>query len=185
MQLCKLYYKIQIQILCLLYVKIVIIKKLLLTFSTIQRRQEKKHKFGCTSQCTSIFRVLLVPDLSKRAKMGIWDFISSGAESVKRNTPDLATPVTKVCKGTYYYSATAVKMIDNVVRVSGVQKLGQYSYMPDEEGRAKIVSFSTKFAKNASVYAIKESAKIFLPGLLPSHFTKSDFVINFSKKRKI
>ncbi|NP_001309121.1 uncharacterized protein LOC101245434 [Solanum lycopersicum] len=96
--------------------------------------------------------------------MGIWDFISSGAESVKRNTPDLATPVTKVCKGTYYYSATAVKMIDNVVRVSGVQKLGQYSYMPDEEGRAKIVSFSTKFAKNASVYAIKESAKIFLPG---------------------
>lgn len=116
--------------------------------------------------------------------MGIWDFISSGAESVKRNTPDLATPMTKVCKGTYYYSATAVKMIDNVVRVNGVQKLGQYIYMPDEEGRAKIVSFSTKFAKNASVYAIKESAKIFLPGLLPSHFTKSDFVINFQKKGK-
>ncbi|XP_049404793.1 uncharacterized protein LOC125868204 [Solanum stenotomum] len=96
--------------------------------------------------------------------MGIWDFISSGTESVKRNSPDLATPVTKVCKSTYYYSAAAVRMIDNVVRVNGVQNLGQYIYMPDEEGRAKIVNFSTKFVKNASVYAVKEAANIFIPG---------------------
>ncbi|KAL3323237.1 hypothetical protein AABB24_040381 [Solanum stoloniferum] len=96
--------------------------------------------------------------------MGIWDFISSGTESVKRNSPDLSTPVTKVCKSTYYYSAAAVRMIDNVVRVNGVQKLGQYIYMPDEEGRAKIVNFSSRFVKNASVYAVKEAANIFIPG---------------------
>lgn len=29
----------------------------------------------------------------QRAKMRIWDFESSGAKTVKRNTPDLATPV--------------------------------------------------------------------------------------------
>ncbi|XP_055801133.1 uncharacterized protein LOC129870385 [Solanum dulcamara] len=91
--------------------------------------------------------------------MGIWDFISSGTETVKRNTPDLATPVTKVCERSYYYSAATVRKIDDEL-----QKLGQYIYMPDEEGRAKIVNFSTKFVKNASFYAVKEAANIFIPG---------------------
>ncbi|XP_055802621.1 uncharacterized protein LOC129871691 [Solanum dulcamara] len=92
--------------------------------------------------------------------MGIWDFISSGTEVVKRNTRDLATPVKKVCERSYYYSAATVRKIDDEL-----QKLGQYSYMPDEEGRAKIVNFSTKFVKNASFYAVKEAANIFIPGV--------------------
>ncbi|KAK4373993.1 hypothetical protein RND71_004670 [Anisodus tanguticus] len=96
--------------------------------------------------------------------MGIWDFINSGKETVKQYTPDLATPVKNVCKTSYYYSTTTVKKIDNVVRVNGLQKLGQYIYMPDEEGQAKIANFSTKFVKNASVYAVKEAANIFIPG---------------------
>ncbi|XP_059274701.1 uncharacterized protein LOC132029458 isoform X2 [Lycium ferocissimum] len=82
--------------------------------------------------------------------MGIWDFIDSGKETVKRYTPDLVTPVTKVCKASYYYSTTAVKKMDN--------------YMSDDEGRAKMVNFSTKFVKNASIYAAKEAANIFIPG---------------------
>ncbi|KAM3355851.1 hypothetical protein P3S68_022565 [Capsicum galapagoense] len=96
--------------------------------------------------------------------MGIWDFITSGTETVKRNAPDIATPVKNVCKSSYNYSAAAVRKIDDVVRVNGLQKLGQYIYMPDEEGRVKIVNFSTKFVKNASVYAVKEAANIFVPG---------------------
>nr|XP_016440400.1 PREDICTED: uncharacterized protein LOC107766169 [Nicotiana tabacum] len=91
--------------------------------------------------------------------MGIWDFINSGKETVKGYTPD---PVKKVYNTTYYYSDAAVRKIDDIVRVNGIQKLGQY--IPDDEGRAKIVSFSTKFVKNASFFAVKEAANIFIPG---------------------
>ncbi|XP_060209413.1 uncharacterized protein LOC132636515 [Lycium barbarum] len=94
--------------------------------------------------------------------MGIWDYINSGKETVKQYTPDLVTPVTKVCKASYYYSTTAVKKMDNVVvRVNGLQKLGQY--MSDDEGRANMVNFSTKFVKNAFVHAVKEAAN-YIPG---------------------
>ncbi|XP_075076808.1 uncharacterized protein LOC107773312 [Nicotiana tabacum] len=85
--------------------------------------------------------------------MGIWDFINSGKETLKGYTPD---PVKKVYNTTYYYSVVAVRKIDDVIRVNGIQKLDQY--IPDDEGRAKIVSFSTKFIKNASVFAVKEAA---------------------------
>ncbi|XP_059277084.1 uncharacterized protein LOC132031221 [Lycium ferocissimum] len=80
--------------------------------------------------------------------MGIWDYINSGKGSVKQYTSDLVTPVKNVCQTSYDYSTTAVKKIDDVVRVN----------MPDEEERIKIVKFSKYFVKKASVYVVQEAA---------------------------
>ncbi|CAK9160198.1 unnamed protein product [Ilex paraguariensis] len=60
--------------------------------------------------------------------MGIWDFINSTTDILKRNAPDLS--------------------------VNGRQRVNQY--MPNDEARAKIALFVTKLAKNAADYAVKE-----------------------------
>ncbi|KAL8510356.1 hypothetical protein ACS0TY_017244 [Phlomoides rotata] len=118
--------------------------------------------------------------------MGIWGFIGSTTEAVKRNAPD-ATPVTNACKSSYSYTAAAftkvdeavaapvknacissytygsaaVTKIDQTVRVNGVYKLGQW--MPDDEAKSKIGMYALKFAKNAGIYALHEGYKL-LPG---------------------
>ena len=90
--------------------------------------------------------------------MGIWDYISSTSDSVKRNSPDL-TAVKGWCSSSYGHSWTAVAKIDNSVRM----KLNQS--MPDEEAQSKMSQFATNFAKNATVHACHEGLKI-IPGLL-------------------
>ncbi|XP_060209414.1 uncharacterized protein LOC132636516 [Lycium barbarum] len=82
------------------------------------------------------------------------NFISYGKEMVQ-----------KVCEISYRYSTVAIRKIDDVIRVNGLQKLSQY--MSDDEGRAKIrgmVYFSAKFVKNAVLYSFKEAANILIPG---------------------
>ncbi|KAK4727944.1 hypothetical protein R3W88_032861 [Solanum pinnatisectum] len=76
------------------------------------------------------------PVKQRRGKMGIWSLMNFGKETVK-----------KVCEISY---------------VKGLEKLGEY--MADDEGRAKMVYFSAKFVKNASLYAFKEAANILIPG---------------------
>ena len=86
--------------------------------------------------------------------MGIWDYISSTSDSVKRNSPYL-TALKGWCSSSYGHSWTALAKIDNAVRM----KLNQS--MPDEEARSKM----SQFAKNATVHACHEGLKI-IPGLL-------------------
>lgn len=83
--------------------------------------------------------------------MGIWSLMNFGKETVK-----------KICEISYGYSMAAVRKINDVVRVKGLKKLGEY--MADDEGRAKMVYFSAKFVKNATLYAFKEAANILIPG---------------------
>ncbi|KAL3353173.1 hypothetical protein AABB24_020926 [Solanum stoloniferum] len=87
----------------------------------------------------------------RRGKMGIWSLMNFGKETVK-----------KVCEIFYGYSMEAVRKMDEIVRVKSLEKLGEY--MADDEGRAKMVYFSAKFIKNASLYAFKEAANILIPG---------------------
>ena len=93
--------------------------------------------------------------------MGIWDFINSTTETVKRKAPDL-TPVKGACSASYGYCSDAFSKIDNAVRVQGPQKLNEY--IPDERGRAQITLFASKFAQNTAQYAFKEAYKL-VPGL--------------------
>uniref|UniRef100_M1AG52 Uncharacterized protein n=1 Tax=Solanum tuberosum TaxID=4113 RepID=M1AG52_SOLTU len=92
-----------------------------------------------------------VPGKQRRGKMGIWSLMNFGKETVK-----------KVCEISYGYSTEAVRKMDEIVRVKDLEKLGEY--MADDEGRAKMVYFSAKFIKNASLYAFKEAANILIPG---------------------
>lgn len=94
--------------------------------------------------------------------MGVWDFIYSTTETVKRNAPDLS-PVKNACKASYGYGSAAFWKIDDAVRVNGVQTLK--NYMPDEQGRAQISLFASKLVQNAAYYGFKEAYK-FVPGLL-------------------
>ncbi|WMV60394.1 hypothetical protein MTR67_053779 [Solanum verrucosum] len=91
-----------------------------------------------------------VPVKQRRGKMGIWSLVNFGKETVK-----------KVCEISYDYSTEAVRKMDEIVRVKGLEKLGEY--MADE-GHAKMVYFGAKFVKNASLYAFKEAANILIPG---------------------
>lgn len=52
--------------------------------------------------------------------------------------------------------------IDDVVRVKGLRKLGEY--LADDKSRAKMVYFSAKFVKNATLYTFKEATNIVIPG---------------------
>ncbi|KAH7546491.1 hypothetical protein FEM48_Zijuj01G0206500 [Ziziphus jujuba var. spinosa] len=67
--------------------------------------------------------------------MGIWDYICSWTDSLKRNAPDL----TKIGND------------------ANLQALKQN--LPDDEGRQKIAQFTTCLAKNAAIETIK-----FVPG---------------------
>ncbi|KAM3355850.1 hypothetical protein P3S68_022564 [Capsicum galapagoense] len=68
----------------------------------------------------------------------------------------------KVCEISCDNSIVAIRKMDDVVRVKGLQKLSEY--MADDEGRAKMVHFTAKFIKNASVFALREAANILIPG---------------------
>ncbi|CAA2973748.1 Hypothetical predicted protein [Olea europaea subsp. europaea] len=92
--------------------------------------------------------------------MGIWGFINSSTEAVKRNTPDF-TPVKNACRTSFSYGSAACTKIDNTVRVNGLQRLNQW--LPDDEAKSKIGIFAGKFAKNAGLYALHEGYKL-VPG---------------------
>lgn len=121
-------------------------------------------------------------------EMGVWDLINSATDKLKQNAPDLTpvkdacwtsygysctavskinknaphlTPVKSVCGTFYDYSCVAVSKIHNAVRVDGLRNL--YGYWPDDETRAKIGLFTTKFTQNAADYAIHEGIKS-IPG---------------------
>ncbi|KAL7143282.1 hypothetical protein ABFS83_08G181500 [Erythranthe nasuta] len=93
--------------------------------------------------------------------MGIWEFIGSTAESVKRNAPD-ATPLKIACRNYFNYGSAALAKLDQAVRIDGVYQLRR-RWIPDDETKSKIGLYSTKFAKNAGVYAIQEGYKL-IPG---------------------
>ncbi|KAI3466202.1 hypothetical protein Pfo_022865 [Paulownia fortunei] len=108
--------------------------------------------------------------------MGIWEFIGSTAEAVKRNTPD-ATPVKNSCRNSYTYGSIAFTKIDQAVRINGLYRLGQW--MPDDETKSKIGMYTTIFAKNAGLYALQEGYKL-IPGQENSSWWKrspSAFII--------
>ncbi|GFP78576.1 hypothetical protein PHJA_000001100 [Phtheirospermum japonicum] len=86
--------------------------------------------------------------------MGIWEFMGSAAETVKRNAPD-TTPLKDACRSSYAYGSAAAGQIDQAVR------LGEW--LPDGETRSKICLYSTKFAQNAGTYAFQEGFKL-VPG---------------------
>ncbi|CAH9067713.1 unnamed protein product [Cuscuta europaea] len=88
--------------------------------------------------------------------MRIWGFITSGTDLLKRNTPD---PVKRACTASYGYGAAAVGMIGNACGQVGIRHLNPVHYVPDGETRSKIVSFTTKFVKNAAVYTFEEVCK--------------------------
>ncbi|XP_055801893.1 uncharacterized protein LOC129871055 [Solanum dulcamara] len=88
----------------------------------------------------------------RSGKMGIWSLMNFGKETVK-----------KICEISYGYSTAAVRKINDVVRVKGLKKLGEY--MADDEGRAKMVYFSAKFVKKATLYALEEAANILIPAV--------------------
>ncbi|KAL0311090.1 UNVERIFIED_CONTAM: hypothetical protein Sangu_2403700 [Sesamum angustifolium] len=90
-------------------------------------------------------------------KNGDWEFIGSTAEVVKRNTPD-GTLLKSACRTSYSYGAAAFTKIDQAVRINA---LGQW--MPDDETKSKIGLFTSKFAKNAGLYAVQEGYKL-IPG---------------------
>ncbi|KAF3620184.1 hypothetical protein FXO38_32511 [Capsicum annuum] len=83
--------------------------------------------------------------------MGIMDLMNFGKETMK-----------KVCEISCDNSIVAIRKMDDVVRVKGLQKLSEY--MADDEGRAKMVHFTAKFIKNVSVFALREAANILIPG---------------------
>ncbi|KAH7546494.1 hypothetical protein FEM48_Zijuj01G0206800 [Ziziphus jujuba var. spinosa] len=72
--------------------------------------------------------------------MGIWDYIWSSDDSLKRNAPDL----TNIGNAAY-----------RVVNPANLQGLEQY--WPDHGSRRKIVQFTTCLAKNAVSYFVKPS----------------------------
>lgn len=98
--------------------------------------------------------------------MGIWDFIGATIESVKRNAPD-ATPLKNACRSSYTYGSASVTKIDQAVRIDAPHALGQW--IPGDETKSKIGLYTTKFAKNAALYALSESYKL-IPGQFISAF---------------
>lgn len=98
--------------------------------------------------------------------MGIWDYISSTTDAVKRNTPD-PTWVKDLCRTSYVhgntFGANAVKMAKNLwpgeaFRTNdAVEKIK--GLLPDAEARSRINQFSAVFAKNAALYGVEETLK--------------------------
>ncbi|KAL5736215.1 hypothetical protein ACOSP7_030685 [Xanthoceras sorbifolium] len=110
--------------------------------------------------------------------MGIWDYISSATDSIKRNAPDptsvkrlswssydsikRSAPDPSSVQGfywsTYDNSCAAVTRIHDAVRVNAVEKLNPY--LPDAETRSKI---AINLAKQTAIFAVREGARSF-PG---------------------
>ncbi|CAH9099617.1 unnamed protein product [Cuscuta epithymum] len=83
--------------------------------------------------------------------MGIQDLISPTANSLRRKSVGLVKQAWAVASRAFGSAAIKVHRLDPV------------RYMPDDETRAKAVVFSSKFARNAVVYAVK-NAYTWIPG---------------------
>lgn len=104
--------------------------------------------------------------------MGVWDYISGTADSIKRNAPDL-TPVKTLCCSSYGYGKAGVSNIHNSVKVNGGEVLSQYC--PSGETMSKIPPFVT----NLAMYSAEEALK-FIPIPLPG-FKRLMFFCLFNK----
>ncbi|KAK9269173.1 hypothetical protein L1049_000942 [Liquidambar formosana] len=109
--------------------------------------------------------------------MGVWDYIYSTTDTLKRNAPDL-TAVKDACWSSFDYSRSAVTMIDDVVRVNGIQKLNQC--VRDDEVRSKIGLVAINVAKHAAVYAWRDGLKC-IPGGGFIHYVVSESFRDYSK----
>ncbi|XP_073025346.1 uncharacterized protein [Primulina eburnea] len=89
--------------------------------------------------------------------MGIWEFIGSTTEAVKRNSPDL-TPLKKPAGACYDYGSAACARIDRVVRTDGFHGLTQW--MPENKTTGL---YASKFAKHTAHYVLQEGYKL-IPG---------------------
>ena len=83
-------------------------------------------------------------------KMGIWEWMGSTAEAVKRNVPDVR-PLLNATK-------TCGSKIDQAVRVHGLNRI--YQMMPADQIKSIIYCYTTKFAKNAAIYALHQGYKL-------------------------
>ncbi|CAA2969601.1 Hypothetical predicted protein [Olea europaea subsp. europaea] len=88
--------------------------------------------------------------------MGIWDFIKSSTEAVKRNVLDF-TPVRvkKAFRTSYNDGSAACNKIDNVVVGNNIQKLNQWFL--DDVAKSKISIFATRYVKNVAFNALFEN----------------------------
>ena len=91
--------------------------------------------------------------------MGVWDFISGTADSVKRNAPDHLTSVKSWGSISYEYTKAGVNGVYNAVKVNTGGVLSQH--WPSEETRSKILPFAVNVAK----YSAQEALKYYIPGL--------------------
>ncbi|KAJ4980396.1 hypothetical protein NE237_031233 [Protea cynaroides] len=76
--------------------------------------------------------------------MGLTDVFNSVTEKVRRNSPSVPTSVRNACWGSYDLGRAAVFKIDNVVRVTGYEKVK--AYIPGPETRQKISVCAFKIA---------------------------------------
>ncbi|XP_022848381.1 uncharacterized protein LOC111370751 [Olea europaea var. sylvestris] len=92
--------------------------------------------------------------------MGIWDFIKSSTEAVKRNVLDF-TPVRvkNAFRTSYNYGSAACTKIDNVVVGNNLQKLNQWCL--DDVAKSKIGIFATRCAKIFALNALYGSYRYY------------------------
>ncbi|CAK7326059.1 unnamed protein product [Dovyalis caffra] len=86
--------------------------------------------------------------------MGIWDHITSTADSVNRHA---ITPAKNICWTSYSYGRAAVTTIDTAIRGNAIPKLNQQ--LQDKETRSMMGHLATNCVKNAAVFAARESVK--------------------------
>ncbi|GMN21322.1 hypothetical protein TIFTF001_050124 [Ficus carica] len=90
--------------------------------------------------------------------MGVWDYISGMADSVKRNAPNHLTSVKSWGSISYEYTKAGVNGVYNAVKVNAGGVLSQH--WPSEETRSKIFPFAANVAK----YSAQEALKYYIPG---------------------
>ncbi|GMN25904.1 hypothetical protein TIFTF001_043940 [Ficus carica] len=93
-----------------------------------------------------------------KREMGVWDFISGTADSVKRNAPNPLTSVKSWGSISYEYTKAGVNGVYNAVKVNAGDVLSQH--WPSEETRSKILPFAVNVAK----YSSQEALKYYIPG---------------------
>ncbi|XP_073312743.1 uncharacterized protein [Primulina huaijiensis] len=98
-----------------------------------------------------------VKAISIAREMGIWEFIGSTTEAVKRNSPDL-TPLKNQAGASYEHGSAACARIDRAVRNNGFHGLTQW--MPENK---TIGLYASKFAKHTAHYGLQEGYKL-IPG---------------------
>ncbi|KAF3449084.1 hypothetical protein FNV43_RR09808 [Rhamnella rubrinervis] len=90
--------------------------------------------------------------------MGIWDYICSSADSLKRNAPDLK-PIRDLYSTSYAHGSSAATSIGNAVKDNANKLHTLTQYLPDQEAQHKIFRFTSCLAKNAAFESVK-----FFPG---------------------